>query len=88
MATFRRDIVGPILGIYSYFHRAMKRRIGPIPDPSHKPVLDWIDVNVIHMTREVALIADGVLPIAALPNAALGVRGTALRYPFASRNAA
>jgi hypothetical protein len=34
-------------------------------------VLHWVEVNVIDMPREIGFIADGMLPIAALPNAFL-----------------
>lgn len=34
-------------------------------------VLHWIEVNVVHMRRQIPLVADRVLPISPLPDAAL-----------------
>jgi hypothetical protein len=70
-----RDIAGPILGIDSKLDHAMERRIRPIPDPRHEPVLDRVDMDVIHMTREVVLIAYGMLSVAPLPNSAFAFGG-------------
>jgi hypothetical protein len=48
----------------------MKRRIWPIRRVRHEIVLDWVEMRVVHVSREVAIIADRVLPIPPLPNAA------------------
>ena len=40
----------------------------PIAGARHQPVLHRIEVNVIGIPGEVALVADRVLPIQALPN--------------------
>jgi hypothetical protein len=45
----------------------MERRIRPIPDPRHKPVLDWVEMNVVDVIREIVVIANGMFPIAPLP---------------------
>ena len=50
----------------------------PIPDPPHQPVLDRVDVDVVDMTSEVALVSKGVLPIAPLPDAAFSFGHTAM----------
>ena len=50
----------------------------PIPDPWHKPMLDRVDMDVIHMTREIVLIANGVLPVASLPDTAFAFGGAAV----------
>ena len=49
----------------------MERRKWPIPDPRHQPMLDRIDMNIIDMTRDIVVIANGVLPIAPLPTCAV-----------------
>jgi hypothetical protein len=71
------DIACPVLGIDSEFHHTMERRIRPIPDPWHEPMLDRVDMDVIDMTREIVLIANGTLPIAPLPDAAFAFGGAA-----------
>jgi hypothetical protein len=70
------NIARPIFRIDFEFHHTMKRRIRPIPDPRHKPMLDRIDVSVIDVTREIVRVANGVFPITPLPDAALGFGGT------------
>jgi hypothetical protein len=41
-------------------------------------VLDRVDVDVVDMTSEVALVSNGVLPIAPLPDAAFSFGHTAM----------
>jgi hypothetical protein len=60
----------------------------PIPDPRHQPVLDRVDVDVVDMTSEVAIVLNGVLPIAPLPDAAFSFGHTALGNSFAGRQPA
>ena len=48
----------------------MERRIRPITDLRHKPVLDRVDVNVVDVTGEIVGIADGMFPMAPLPDTA------------------
>jgi hypothetical protein len=45
-------------------------------------------MDVIDMTLEIAFVADGMLPIAALPDAAFALGGAAVRNPFAVCEAA
>ena len=54
----------------------------PIPDPRHQPVLERVDMNVVDVTSEIVLIANGVLPIATLPDTALAFGGAAGRNPL------
>jgi hypothetical protein len=56
----------------------MERRIRPISDPRHKPVLDRVDMNVVDVMREILVIANGVFPIAPLSDTALAFGGAAL----------
>ena len=46
----------------------------PIPDPAHKPMLDGIDVTILHITRIVRVVSDQMFPEPALPDAALAAR--------------
>jgi len=61
-------IACPILWIDTVSHHAGKRRIRPIPDTCHKPMFDWVDMNVVDVTLKILLIANRVLPIASLPD--------------------
>jgi hypothetical protein len=45
-------------------------------------------MNVVDVTREIALVANGVFPIAPLPDAAFALGGTAFRNAFAAGEAA
>jgi hypothetical protein len=83
-----RDIARPVLGINSEFYRTVKRRMRSIHDPSHQPMLDRADVDVVDMTRKVALVANGVLPVTPLLDAAFAPGSTALGNSFAGRQAA
>ena len=46
----------------------VKAAIGPVADPGGLSMLCRIAMNVIDMSSEVRVVADGVLPVAALPN--------------------
>lgn len=48
-------------------------------------MLERIDMDVINMPREIILVANGVLPIAPLPNAAFAFGGASVRNAFAGR---
>src|SRR6266436_9925026 len=73
-----REIACPILGIDPELHHAVERRIRPIRYPRHKPMLDRVDMNVIDVSREIIVIANGMLPIAPLPDAAFAFGGAAV----------
>jgi hypothetical protein len=53
----------------------MKRRMRPIRRVRHETVLDWVEMRVVHVSREVAIIANRVLPVPPLPNAAFATVG-------------
>jgi hypothetical protein len=53
----------------------MKRRMRPIRRVRHETVLGWVEMRVVHMSRAVAIIADRVLPVPPLPNAASATAG-------------
>jgi hypothetical protein len=38
-------------------------------------MLDRVDMDIIHMTGKIVLVADGMLPIAPLPDAAFAFGG-------------
>src|SRR5262245_31221460 len=50
---------------------AMVRRVRPVLDVGDEPVLDWIEPSVVDVVRVVPIVADRVLPVAALPDPAL-----------------
>ena len=50
----------------------------PIADPCHQAMLHRVDVNIIDVTREIVRVANGMFPIAPLPDATLGFGGTAV----------
>ena len=41
-------------------------------------MLDRVDMDIIHVTREIVVIANGMFPIAPLPDAAFAFGGTAV----------
>ena len=47
----------------------MEATVWPIRYARHVPMFYWIEMNVIDMALEIRIIANDVLPIAALPNA-------------------
>jgi hypothetical protein len=51
------------------------RRMRPIRRSRHETVLDWVEMRVVHVSREVAIIADRVLAVSPLPNAAFATAG-------------
>src|SRR5690606_11177514 len=61
----------PIRRIHPSTHRAMKGGIRPIHHASDVAVLERVDMDVIRVTTEILFIADLVLPVAPLPDAAL-----------------
>src|SRR5688500_6215384 len=60
----------------------MERGVRPIRHPGDMPMLDWIEVDVIDMRLQIVVVADQVLPIASLPQAAFGFRQAPLRAAF------
>ena len=58
------------------------------PDPFHKPVLDRVDMNVVDVTGKIVFVANGVLPVAPLPDTAFTFSSTAPRNRLVGRRAA
>ena len=85
---FNRIVTGPILRIDAETNHAMKRGIRPIAHARDVAMLDRIEMDVIGMAREVGVVAQRVLPIAPLPDAAFAARGAALRNALAWRQVA
>lgn len=56
--------------------------------PVDEAVLGRIDMNVVDMPREIDFVANGVLPISALPDAPFTSGRTALGYPLIARQTA
>jgi hypothetical protein len=57
----------------------------PVSYPRDMAVLHRIEMDVIDVTREIAFVAQRVLPITALPDAALALAAAAGRNSFAVR---
>ena len=51
-------------------------------------MFDWVDMDVVDVTGEIVLVANGMLPLAPLPDATLAFGGAAIGNPFAFREAA
>ena len=54
----------------------MKRTPFPIPDPRDQPVLDRVEIQVIHAPLEIGIVSNLMLPKPALPNAAFTPRSS------------
>src|SRR5436309_16098939 len=50
---------------------AMEAAMRPIANLPYMPMLNGIQVNVVDMTLQVGIVANGVLPKTALPNSSL-----------------
>ena len=66
----------------------MKRGGRPVTDSVDEPVLDRIDMNIVYMPREISFVANGMLPISALPDAPFTFGRAAWGYPLVARQAA
>lgn len=66
----------------------MNRRTRPIHRALHITMLDWIDVNIVHMLREIVIIPDLVFPVPALPYATLALARSAAPYHLGFRDGA
>src|SRR5262249_49409379 len=64
------DVPAPIRWQEPLRNVTMKRAVRPIRDFRHISVLDRIEVNVVDMPFQIAIVTDGMLPIAALPDSA------------------
>ena len=80
-------ISAPVCGQDPSRNELLKRAVRLIHDLAHVAVLDWIVVNVVHVPLQVAIIADGMLPITALPYPQLSSRNLACRPWHLTRKA-
>ena len=69
-------------------HVAVKAAMRPVGDAGYQSVLHGIVVDVIDMALKIRVVADRVLPIAALPNAFFALRHLAGRARFRSWHSA
>ena len=69
----------PVRSELASFDIAMKTAMRPIDYTGDVPVLDGVEMNVIDMPIEISFIANGVLPVAALPDAFLPLGNLAFR---------
>ena len=54
----------------------MKRRIRPVADPRDEAVLHRVEMAILNMVPKVGVVADHVLPVAALPDPGLALGGS------------
>ena len=59
----------PVTRQYTLRNQAMETAERPVGDATHQPVLHRVVMDVIDVPFEIRVVADGVLPIAALPDA-------------------
>ena len=78
----------PIRSVNPTLYVSGNARIRPIGCTPDMAVFDWVEVNVVHVSLEVAFVADRVLPEAALPYSTLTFLLAPIREPFAGRDAA
>jgi hypothetical protein len=77
--------IAPLAGIRAELYIAMERGIRPIRGAAHMPVPDRVEVDVVHVSLPIGLIAQGVFPEATLPDAALAFPGSTLRSALCLR---
>ena len=65
------DAPAPVQRQYPTRDIAMEAAMWPIANLRHMPMLHGIEVNVIDMTLQVGIVANGVLPKTTLPNSPL-----------------
>jgi hypothetical protein len=69
-------VARPIRRQQTFPHISMKRRMWPIEPLPHETMLHWIKMDVIDVSREVAFIANGMLPEPPLPKREVTIRPT------------
>src|SRR5262245_55080046 len=82
------QITAPVGGQHSAFDVAMKAAVRPIAHARHMPMLNGIEMDVVHVALEVRVIMDHMLPVAALPQPALAPGNLALRWNCLGRKSA
>lgn len=68
------NVAAPVFRQNSVPHVAMKRGVRPVAHPRDQTVLHRVEMNVIHVPFEIAFVANGVFPEAALPQRGFAVR--------------
>ena len=81
-------IAGPIGGVAAEADHAVKGRIRPIPDARDVAVPDRVEMDVIGVAPKIGFVAQRVLPITALPDAALAFARPARRDLVVTRQIA
>ena len=64
-------IACPVQRQPSALHNPVKAGLRPILHSTHQPVLDRVEMDVIHMTLQIIVVANLMLPVATLPDAFL-----------------
>lgn len=81
-------VAGPIRGIDAARHQTMKRGMRPVRDAGDVAMFHRVEMNVVDMPRDIVVVAQRMLPIAPLPDAAFGFARAAFGNPLARRQAA
>jgi hypothetical protein len=76
-ACYVADIATPVSWQQSTRDITTEAAMWPVAHAGCISVLYWIEMNVIDMAREVSVVADGMLPIATLPNSLVAFRDLA-----------
>ncbi len=66
-------MAGSVRGVNPEPHHPVKRRKRPIADAPNMAMFNRIKMDVIDMAGKIVLVADHVLPIAALPNSSFAL---------------
>ncbi len=66
----------------------MKATMRPLSNLRNVSVLDWIKMNIVDVTGEIVFVADGMLPITALPNTLVAFHNLATRSQVGGREKA
>ena len=74
------DIAGPVGRQHAAPDMRVKRRMRPITHPAHQPVLDRVEMHVVDVPLEIALVPDRVLPEAPLPERVFAIAMAFDRY--------
>ena len=61
------DASAPIQRVHALPHRPVKGGIRPVPHLRHQPMANRVEMQVIHVTLKIVVVADQVFPEASLP---------------------
>jgi hypothetical protein len=70
-ARYRANVTTPVDRQVTSLHISMKAAVRPIANAPDVSVFDGIEVDIVHVTFEVDIVADYVFPKSTLPNSFL-----------------